>query len=297
MNKNFISSINNRNEPEDELSKVSPLINQMKLIDEHMKELFLNFDEENINDHDSFLLFRGKISKRIVDYSNLLARFETIVGRKEMSPDIKVEFDYHSKNLKSCKRKLGTWWKKCEKKYHQLCLKIFLEQKENLTKTEKTENLEELASKMNLEDTKKMMIDEVNRMKNVKSELVESSDKLKKQSAIFNSFETKIRSSAQLIVTLKKKAETDTKYVWYSFFFFLTVCVYIVLRRLGFIRAILAIIKLIVSVFLFFINNFLKFITVFRRSTLQNIKTVEVVEVTEPVFTSTLNATIPTHEL
>ncbi|ETW34949.1 hypothetical protein PFTANZ_04382, partial [Plasmodium falciparum Tanzania (2000708)] len=40
---------------------------------------------------------------------------------------------------------------------------------------------------INLKDTKKLMIDEINRMKNVKSELIESSQKLKKQDEIFNS--------------------------------------------------------------------------------------------------------------
>lgn len=38
-----------------------------------------------------------------------------------------------------------------------------------------------------LKDTKKIMIDEINRMKNVRSELLESSQKLKKQNEIFNS--------------------------------------------------------------------------------------------------------------
>ncbi|VWU52532.1 protein transport protein SEC20, putative, partial [Hepatocystis sp. ex Piliocolobus tephrosceles] len=58
-------------------------------------------------------------------------------------------------------------------------------------------------------------------------------------------FESKLKSSAQLILSIRKKAEKDSKYVWYSFFFFISVCCYIILRRLGFIRAIITLIKLL----------------------------------------------------
>lgn len=295
MHENFISTINKRNESVNETDKLNSLINQMKLIDENVKDLFIKFDEDIINDHDAFLLFRGKVSKRLIDYTTLIARCEKIIGCNEIPQQIKDEYNYHLKNLENHKMELSLWWKKFEKKYHQLCLKIFLEQKEKLTEAGKDDDSDETASKMNLEDTKKMMMDEVNRMKNVKSELIESSDKLKKQDATFNSFETKIRSSAQMVVSLKRRAERDTKYVWFSFFFFLTVCVYIILRRLGFIRAILTITKLSISTLLYIIKYIFSSVAFFKKSI--SLKDNHVTEVETPIYGPLLNETASGNEL
>lgn len=297
MHENFISAINRRNEPADEIAKVSSLINQMKLIDENVKDLFINCDEESINDHDSFLLFRGKVAKRLVDYTSLIFRCQKIIGCNRMPKEVKNELNYHSKNLENQKRELSLWWKNHEKKYHQLCLKIFLKEKESVADSDKNEDPEKAAIQLNLEDTKKMMLDEVNRMRNVKSELIKSSDKLKKQDETFNSFETKIKSSAQLVLSLKKKAESDTKYVWFSFFFFLTVCVYIILRRLGFIRAVITIIKLTLSALLYLIKSMLHLIIFFKKNTLPERKTVEVTKVGNSLSTHSLNTIIQENEL
>lgn len=297
MHENFISAINRRNEPVDEIHKVQSIINQMKLIDENVKDLFINCDEENINDHDSFLLFRGKVAKRLVDYTSLISQCQKITGSNKIPEEVENELDYHSKNLENQKRELSVWWKNHEKKYHQLCLKIFLNEKESVAGIDKNENPEKDAIQVNLEDTKKMMIDEVNRMRNVKYELIKSSDKLKKQDETFNSFETKIKSSAQLVFSLKRKAESDTKYVWISFFFFLTVCVYIILRRLGFIRAVIMLIKLALSTLLYLIKSILYLIIFFKKNTMPENEIVKVTEVGNPLSTSLLNTTIPENEL
>ncbi|CRH02418.1 protein transport protein SEC20, putative [Plasmodium relictum] len=268
MNENFVSNLIKKNKNVDNLNKINSLISQMKLVDNNLKNLFLS--EEVLNDHDSFLLFRGKVSKRIVDYSSLISHCNKIIFSEHIENNVKEEYEYHSRNVENYKRKLSLWWNTWEKDYHRLCMKLFLDKKKSDNYVETIEETNKNISHINLKDTRKMMMDEVNRMKNVKSELLESSQKLKKQDEIFNSFEMKLRSSAQLIFSLKKKAENDTRYVWYSFFFFLSICIYIILRRLGFIRAIITIIKLVFSV-LFHIGNIsLKVFTFIKKITSTN---------------------------
>ncbi|ETW47728.1 hypothetical protein PFMALIP_04261 [Plasmodium falciparum MaliPS096_E11] len=224
MNHNFKRSldINNKN-VDDNINKINSIINQMRLVDENLKSLF-SF-EETLNDHDALLLFRGRVSKRIVDYSNLITECDNNLTCSEyISPNLKEQYEYHLKNIDN-----------------------------DINVTSNDDDRNKLTD-INLKDTKKLMIDEINRMKNVKSELIESSQKLKKQDEIFNIFEMKIRSSAKLIYSLKKKAESDTRYVWYSFFFFVSICVYITMRRLGLLRAMFTLIKLIVSI-LFYVSK------------------------------------------
>ncbi|KYN94609.1 protein transport protein SEC20, putative [Plasmodium reichenowi] len=254
MNHNFKRSldINNKN-VDDNINKINSIINQMRLVDENLKSLF-SF-EETLNDHDALLLFRGRVSKRIVDYSNLITECDNNLTCSEyISPNLKEQYEYHLKNVDNYKRELSVWWNGRANDYHRLCMENFLNRKiSDINVTSNDDDRNKLTD-INLKDTKKLMIDEINRMKNVKSELIESSQKLKKQDEIFNIFEMKIRSSAKLIYSLKKKAESDTRYVWYSFFFFVSICVYITMRRLGLLRAMFTLIKLIVSL-LFYVSK------------------------------------------
>ncbi|GAB68833.1 Sec20-like protein [Plasmodium cynomolgi strain B] len=226
MKKAFLPNLGKKNENVETLSKISSMINHMKLIDDSLKNLFLS--EDDLNSHDAFLLFRGKVAKRIVHYSNLAAECKDKILCAEVSDedaeDIKQQFEYHQGNVESDDH--GTFSESEEKKQ----------------------------TDANLKDTKQMMIDEINRMKSVRSELLESSHKLRKQDQIFNMFESKIKSSTQLLFSLKKKAQNDTRYVWYSFFFFLSVCSYIIMRRLGVIWALITVIKLLLSLMLYLVK-------------------------------------------
>lgn len=279
MSKLYIPEVYKRNEGIEENNKIYSLFHQMKLIDDNLKDLFSNRKEEYYNDHDAFLLFRGKISKRIVDYTSLLTQCEEILDFQnrniEKDNEIQEAYNNHTKNLKSYRKELTRWWGTHENDYHRLCLKLFLDPKKVESFTALDEDPDKIKSNMNLEDTKKMMIEEVNRMKYVKSELLESSDKLKKQDKTFDTFEDKIKSSGRLILSLKKKAETDTKYVWYSFFFFLSVCFYIILRRLGFIRAIFTIIRMVFSILFYLFKYIFKLINIFQSKREGEIKIVD----------------------
>ncbi|CRG97558.1 protein transport protein SEC20, putative [Plasmodium gallinaceum] len=268
MNENIVSNFVKKNKNVDNFNKINTLINQMKLVDDNLKNLFLS--EEGLNDHDSFLLFRSKVSRRIIDYSNTISQFNKIICLENIEKNVKEEYEYHLKNIENYKKKLSLWWNTWEKDYHRLCMKLFLKKKISNNYIENNEEKNKDMYNINLKDTRKMMIDEVNRMKNVKSELLDSSQKLKKQDEIFNSFEMKLKSSAQLIFSLKKKAENDTRYVWYSFFFFLSVCIYIILRRLGFIRAIIAIIKFIISILFYIGGTSFKLYTFIKKITSKN---------------------------
>ncbi|SBT00499.1 protein transport protein SEC20, putative (SEC20), partial [Plasmodium malariae] len=170
--------------------------------------------------------FRGKVSKRIVHYSKLILQYKNKILSSEkleddIEEDVKRQYEYHLKNLDNHKRELSIWWHKNAKDYHRLCISNFLNAKKSNGNVLVSESNETHMTDVNLKDTKKMMIDEINRMKNVRSELLESSQKLRKQDEIFNIFESKLKSSAQLILSLKQK--------------------------LGFIRAAITIIKLLFS--------------------------------------------------
>lgn len=286
----YIPKINKKSEGIEYNVKVHSLFQQMKLIEENLKDLFSNRGEEPYNDHDAFLLYRGKISKRIIDYTSLLTQCDEILNsqNKEKEKDIQDRYVYHTQNLKKYKQELTIWWANHENDYHRLCLKLFLDPKKVESLRSAGEDPEKIKSNMNLEDTKKMMIEEVNRMKYVKSELLESSDKLKKQDATFNTFEDKIKSSGRLLLSLKKKAETDTKYVWYSFFFFLSVCIYIILRRLGFIRAIVTVARMMFSILFYLFKYTFKLFSIFQNKRQSEIKIIETPTlVTDETFVST----------
>jgi len=65
------------------------------------------------------------------------------------------------------------------------------------------------------------------------------SDSLNSQSASINSmkdkygfFGEKLEAASKLLGDLKRRSEEDTRYIWWSFVFFLSVVAWIVLRRL-----------------------------------------------------------------
>ncbi|ETB61412.1 hypothetical protein, variant 1 [Plasmodium yoelii 17X] len=254
MDDNFIQNSRKKNQNVENMNKINSIISHMELMNNNLKNIFSH--EQIFSDHDSYLLFRGKISKRIVDYSQLISNCnDKILDCEYLEDDnekrIKDTLEEHLKNLENYKRGLSIWWRKNEKDFHCLCMNNFLNLQKSdsdiISTDKKTDN-------KSLKDTKKIMIDEINRMKNVRSELLESSQKLKKQNEIFNIFEERLRSSANLIFSLKKRADNDARYVWYSFFLFLSVCGYIVMRRLGFIRAIITILKLLFSALFYLIK-------------------------------------------
>ncbi|CAA9990775.1 protein transport protein SEC20, putative [Plasmodium knowlesi strain H] len=256
MKKTFLPNLGKKNENVETLSKISSMINHMKIIEDSLKNLFLS--EDDLNNHDAFLLFRGKVAKRIVHYSSLAAECKDRILCAEVSDedleDIRQQFEYHQGNVERYKNKLSNWWNKKGKDYHRLCMNEFLTKRKSEDHGTFSVSPEEKQTDANLKDTRQMMIEEINRMKNVRSELLESSHKLRKQDQIFNMFESKIKSSTDLLFSLKKKAQNDTRYVWYSFFFFLGVCSYIILRRLGVIWALITVIKLLLSLMLYLIK-------------------------------------------
>ncbi|SBT47545.1 protein transport protein SEC20, putative (SEC20) [Plasmodium ovale wallikeri] len=236
------------------MHKISPMLNRMKLVDDNLKKLFLS--ENVLTDHDSYLLFRGRVSKRIEDYAHLISQcngkiLECENWEEDAEEYVRQKMEEHRRNIENHKRELSVWWATHGRDYHRLCMSHFLNNRKSCVTTEHGDNNRVDA---NLKDTKKMMIDEINRMKNVRSELIESSQMLRKQNEIFKAFESKLRYSAQLIFSLKKRAENDGRYVWYSFFFFLSICAYIILRRLGFIRASITIVKFLLSAILYTIK-------------------------------------------
>ncbi|SCO69755.1 protein transport protein SEC20, putative [Plasmodium vivax] len=256
MKKPLLPNLGRKNENVESLGKISSMINHMKLIDDSLKNLFLC--EDDLNSHDAFLLFRGKVAKRIVHYSSLAAECKDKILCAEASDedveDVRQQFEFHQGNVQRYKNKLSIWWNKKGKDYHRLCMNEFLTKRKSDDHGTFSESAEKKQTDANLKDTKQMMIEEINRMKSVRSELLESSHKLRKQDQIFNMFESKIKSSTQLLFSLKKKAQNDTRYVWYSFFFFLSVCSYIILRRLGVIWALLTVIKLMLSMVLYVVK-------------------------------------------
>ncbi|KJP88206.1 hypothetical protein AK88_02153 [Plasmodium fragile] len=256
MKKPFVPNLGKKNEHVETLSKISSMINHMKLIEDNLKNLFLS--EDDLNSHDAFLLFRGKVAKRIVHYSSLAAECKDKILCAEVSDedleDVKNQFEYHQGNVERYKTKLSIWWNKKGKDYHRLCMNEFLTKRKSDDHGTVSESAEKKQTDANLKDTKQMMIEEINRMKSVRSELLESSHKLRKQDQIFYMFESKIKSSTELLFSLKKKAQHDTRYVWYSFLFFLSVCSYIILRRLGIIWALITIIKLLLSLILYLVK-------------------------------------------
>ncbi|SBT82332.1 protein transport protein SEC20, putative [Plasmodium ovale] len=244
---------------EDPMHKISPMLNRMKLVDDNLKKLFLS--ENVLTDHDSYLLFRGRVSKRIEDYAHLISQCNGKILECE-----NWEEDAEEYPQARTERLVGDAWEGLSSPVHEsfpkqqkkdaeqrVCLYIIYScfVGNSCVTTEHGDNNRVDA---NLKDTKKMMIDEINRMKNVRSELIESSQMLRKQNEIFKAFESKLRYSAQLIFSLKKRAENDGRYVWYSFFFFLSICAYIILRRLGFIRASITIVKFLLSAILYTIK-------------------------------------------
>ncbi|GAW83375.1 protein transport protein SEC20 [Plasmodium gonderi] len=267
MNKTYLPILGKKKENVENLNKINSMINQMKFIDDSLKNLFQS--DHELNNHDAFLLFRGIVAKRIVHYSSLIAECKDKILCADISDedieDVRRQFEYHQGNVKKYKRELSTWWNKNEKNYHRICMNVFLTKRKSDNHAEHAEISEKNETDTNLKDTKQMMIEEINRMKNVRSELLESSHKLRKQDEIFNMFESKIKSSTQLIFSLKRKAQNDTRYVWYSFFFFLSVCSYIILRRLGFIRALITAIKFLLSLLLYLVKFVLGVFIFFKK--------------------------------
>merc|ERR1712085_221591 len=70
----------------------------------------------------------------------------------------------------------------------------------------------------------------------VQKRLDETSDTIAASQAQYSVFDLKLKDASQLLGQLKKRTEQDTKYIWYSFWFFISVCAFIVLRRLKVFR-------------------------------------------------------------
>ncbi|VWU50090.1 protein transport protein SEC20, putative [Hepatocystis sp. ex Piliocolobus tephrosceles] len=254
------------------MNKINSTLNHMQLVNENLKKLFLT--QQDFNDHDSYLLFRGKVSKRIVYYASLISQCNNNISVCENADEsvdeyVKEKLEYHIKTLRNYKRELSKWWMEHKKNYYRLCVHNILDKKKceshDTIKTSGTD-----VNDLHLKDTKNMMINEINRMKNAKSQLLESSHILKKQDKIFTMFESRLKSSAQLILSIRKKAEKDSKYVWYSFFFFVSVCCYIILRRLGFIRAIITLIKLLFFAIFYLLKFCIRVFYLFKTKNKEN---------------------------
>lgn len=70
----------------------------------------------------------------------------------------------------------------------------------------------------------------------VQKQLDKTSETIDSTQSQYDIFSLKLKDAAQLLSQLKRRTEQDTKYIWWSFWFFICVCAYIVLRRLKVFR-------------------------------------------------------------
>jgi len=93
--------------------------------------------------------------------------------------------------------------------------------------------------KIDAEKEKKMAMEEMERNLNFRKDqmaenlqgLEKKGETLREVKGAYETYGDVFRSASHVLGHLKKSAEQDARYIWYSFYFFLAVCGYIVLKR------------------------------------------------------------------
>mmetsp|Transcript_47729 Transcript_47729/g.150073 ORF Transcript_47729/g.150073 Transcript_47729/m.150073 type:complete len:259 (-) Transcript_47729:66-842(-) len=83
-----------------------------------------------------------------------------------------------------------------------------------------------------LAETRDQLRNQYERMQGIATSLQEDSSKLRKTQDQYNTYESKLQYASQRLGQLKRKMDEDSRYIWWSFIFFLTVSGYICLKRL-----------------------------------------------------------------
>ncbi|KAF4662553.1 hypothetical protein FOL47_006192 [Perkinsus chesapeaki] len=77
------------------------------------------------------------------------------------------------------------------------------------------------------------MRENVQRMRVTEDALTESSGKIKDVNDEYeNNYSGALKTASEAMTSLKRRIDADDKYIWWSFLFFITVCVFIILKRL-----------------------------------------------------------------
>eukprot|EP00746_Dinoflagellata_sp_MGD_P005355 gnl/MRDRNA2_/MRDRNA2_110370_c0_seq1.p1 gnl/MRDRNA2_/MRDRNA2_110370_c0~~gnl/MRDRNA2_/MRDRNA2_110370_c0_seq1.p1 ORF type:complete len:265 (-),score=56.82 gnl/MRDRNA2_/MRDRNA2_110370_c0_seq1:13-807(-) len=80
--------------------------------------------------------------------------------------------------------------------------------------------------------TRDKMREELQRMEAVGERLEDSSQTIHNTQNEYNTYTQRLASAKQTLGQLKRKTEEDSRYIWYSFYYFIGVVIYIVLKRL-----------------------------------------------------------------
>ncbi|CAE7223430.1 unnamed protein product, partial [Symbiodinium sp. CCMP2456] len=83
-----------------------------------------------------------------------------------------------------------------------------------------------------LQAARDKMQEELHRMQYVGESLEGSSSTIGRTQTAMQEYDSKLASAAKALGQLKRRMEEDSRYIWWSFYFFLAVVAYIVLRRL-----------------------------------------------------------------
>jgi len=104
-------------------------------------------------------------------------------------------------------------------------------------------------------DTKLKMTAQVNRMQATASGLDRSSKALEGIASIYDSYGAHLQNAGALLSHLKRRAQSDSWYVWMAFLCFCSVCVFVVLKRTATIRSSIWVIELVASLVWLFLKS------------------------------------------
>ncbi|EER17376.1 conserved hypothetical protein [Perkinsus marinus ATCC 50983] len=77
------------------------------------------------------------------------------------------------------------------------------------------------------------MRENVERMRLTEGALVDSSGKISDVNKEYaDNYSGALKTASEAMTSLKRKIDTDDKFIWWSFIFFIAVCVFIILKRL-----------------------------------------------------------------
>mmetsp|Transcript_7825 Transcript_7825/g.21097 ORF Transcript_7825/g.21097 Transcript_7825/m.21097 type:complete len:251 (-) Transcript_7825:27-779(-) len=96
----------------------------------------------------------------------------------------------------------------------------------------------EHAEAKSLSQARDSMRGELERMQQLGQNLDSTSKTISASQDQYQTYDRKLADAAKVLGQLKRKTEEDSKYIWWSFLFFLSVCAYIVLKRLKVFRMI-----------------------------------------------------------
>eukprot|EP00922_Rhytidocystis_sp_ex-Travisia-forbesii_P019277 GHVS01028571.1.p1 GENE.GHVS01028571.1~~GHVS01028571.1.p1 ORF type:complete len:159 (+),score=8.86 GHVS01028571.1:150-626(+) len=84
---------------------------------------------------------------------------------------------------------------------------------------------------LSLLETKAMMLNELERMHITHQHLVKSSQDISQNDEIFARYAKTASCAGSLLFYMKRRSEMDSLWVWYSFVFFVSVCLFIIGKR------------------------------------------------------------------